>query len=101
MFSLTSVALPLALPTHRTLVHNGRKMRRMLTWKENIDTCHLYAMTDCLSVDELASELTDCLSVDELASELTDCLSVDELGRQNYCTPRSGAVKVIADGQEP
>ena len=32
-------------------------------------------MTDCLSVDEFASEVNDCLSVDEFASEANDCLS--------------------------
>ena len=71
MFSLTSVALPLALPTYHTLVHHGKKNAADVTWKDNIATCHLYEilLTDCLSVDEFASELTDCLAVDELASE--------------------------------
>ena len=39
-------------------------------------------MTNCLSVDELASELTNCLSFDEFASELTNCLSVDEFASE-------------------
>ena len=34
--------------------------------------------TDCLSVDDFASELTDSLSVDVFANELNDFLSVAE-----------------------
>ena len=39
-------------------------------------------LTDCLSIDEFASELIDCLSVDAFASELTNCLSIDEFASE-------------------